>query len=176
MRIEPGGPPRYQGLSLIKGRGWTHWHHVFPARHLLILGLIRKHSRDANTFVMLSRILNFSSKLCVWSTSKAGTSRPGGGARTGGGSDNPTSVFYGSFAMLVKVSVFDSYLDESSDEKQESVVCVASFLARERHWRCIQQSWVERLAKNGVKYFSAKECKAVQGPRSIYAGSLNISE
>jgi hypothetical protein len=70
----------------------------------------------------------------------------------------------GSFAMLVKVSVFDSYLDESSDEKQESVVCVASFLARERHWRCIQQSWVERLAKNGVKYFSAKECKAVQGP------------
>jgi len=94
MRIEPGGPPRYQGLSLIRGRGWTYWHHVFPARHLLTLGLIRKHSKDANALVMLSRILNFSSKLCVWSTSKPGTSRPGEGGRTGGGSDNPTSVFY----------------------------------------------------------------------------------
>ena len=27
MRIEVGGPPRYQGLDLIKARGWTHWQH-----------------------------------------------------------------------------------------------------------------------------------------------------
>jgi putative DNA methylase len=29
MRIEVGGPPRYQGLDLIRARGWTHWHHLF---------------------------------------------------------------------------------------------------------------------------------------------------
>ena len=60
--------------------------------------------------------------------------------------------------------MFDSYLDESSDQRQECVVCVASFLARERHWRHIQQLWMDRLAKDGIEYFSAKECKAVQGP------------
>ncbi|HEY4934090.1 MAG TPA: anti-phage-associated DUF1156 domain-containing protein [Terriglobales bacterium] len=133
MRIEPGGPPRYQGLSLIKGRGWTHWHHVFPARHLLILGLIRKHSRDANTFVMLSRILNFSSKLCVWSTSKAGTSRPGGGGRTGGGSDNPTSVFYnqalnaffnyGCRASQPLLGMFDMHITPSECAASSVVSC-----------------------------------------------------
>ncbi len=28
MRIEVGGPPRYQGQDLIRARGWTLWHHV----------------------------------------------------------------------------------------------------------------------------------------------------
>ena len=90
MRIEPG----YNTDQPIRERGWTHWHHLFPARHLLILGLIRKHASDSNTLLMLSRILNYTSKLCIWSTSKPGTSRPGEGGRTGGGSDNPVNVFY----------------------------------------------------------------------------------
>jgi putative DNA methylase len=90
MRIEPG----YNTDQPIRERGWTHWHHLFPARHLLILGLIRKHAGDSNTLLMLSRILNYTSKLCIWSTSKPGTSRPGEGGRTGGGSDNPVNVFY----------------------------------------------------------------------------------
>jgi hypothetical protein len=75
--------------------------------------------------------------------------------------------------------MFDSYLDESSDKHQESVVCVASFLARERYWQHIQQLWIDRLAKDGVKYFSAKECRAVQGPfrhlRRIH-GSLEAAK
>jgi putative DNA methylase len=29
MAIEPGGPPRYQGKSLILNMGWTYWHHLF---------------------------------------------------------------------------------------------------------------------------------------------------
>ena len=90
MRIEPGEKTD----EPIRTRGWTHWHHLFPARHLLILGLIRKHAGDSNALLMLSRILNYSSKLCIWSTSKPGTARPGGGGRTGGGSDNPVNVFY----------------------------------------------------------------------------------
>jgi putative DNA methylase len=90
MRIETGEKTD----EPIRTRGWTHWHHLFPPRHLLTLGLIRQHSKSGNALAMLSRILNYSSKLCIWSTSKPGTSQPGGGGRTGGGSDNPVNVFY----------------------------------------------------------------------------------
>jgi hypothetical protein len=85
----------------------------------------------------------------------------------------------GALAMLVKVPMFDSYLDESSDQQQEFVICVASFLARERRWQNIQQAWMDRLAKDGVKYFSAKDCRSVQGPfrhlRSVH-GSLEAAK
>ena len=40
MRIEVGGPPRYEGLSLIRARGWTHWHHLFNPRQLLVAALV----------------------------------------------------------------------------------------------------------------------------------------
>lgn len=90
MRIEPGEKTD----EPIRTRGWTHWHHLFPPRHLMLLGLIRKYGSNANGLTMLSRILNYSGKLCIWSTSKAGSSKAGGGGRTGGGSDNPVNVFY----------------------------------------------------------------------------------
>jgi putative DNA methylase len=90
MQIEPG----YNTDQPIRERGWTHWHHLFPARHLMLLGLLRMHGGDENSLIMLSRILNYSGKLCIWSTSKPGSSKPGGGGRTGGGSDNPVNVFY----------------------------------------------------------------------------------
>jgi putative DNA methylase len=44
MRIEVGGPPRYQGLDLIRARGWTRWHHLFNPRQLLVGALMNKHS------------------------------------------------------------------------------------------------------------------------------------
>ena len=90
MRIEDGAKTD----ELIRTRGWTHWHHLFPARHLMLLGLMRKHGSDANSLTMFSRILNYAGKLCIWSTSKPGSSKPGEGGRTGGGSDNPVNVFY----------------------------------------------------------------------------------
>ncbi len=90
MRVEPG----YNTDQPIRERGWTHWHHLFPARHLLLLGLIRKYGHDANSVMMFSRILNYAGKLCIWSTSKPGSSKVGEGGRTGGGSDNPVNVFY----------------------------------------------------------------------------------
>jgi len=90
MRIESG----YNTDQPIRERGWTHWHHLFPARHLVLLGLMRKHGVDANSLTMFSRILNYAGKLCIWSTSKPGTGKPGEGGRTGGGSDNPVNVFY----------------------------------------------------------------------------------
>jgi putative DNA methylase len=76
MRIEPGGPPRYQGLSLIKARGWTHWHHLFAPRQLLFLGLSRKHIRDIGESevalsVLFARLVDWSSKLCRYGTGAA---------------------------------------------------------------------------------------------------------
>jgi putative DNA methylase len=43
---------------------------------------------------MLSRVLDYTSKLCRWTTSSAGTNSQGEGKRTGGASDNPSNVFY----------------------------------------------------------------------------------
>lgn len=54
MRIEVGGPPRYQGLDLIRARGWTYWHHVFNPRQLLLGGLIRKDMIGPSAFAKLS--------------------------------------------------------------------------------------------------------------------------
>ena len=90
MRIEPG----YNTTQPIRERGWTYWHHLFPARHLMLLGLLRKEAPNGETFLRIARILDYNSKLCQWTTSKAGTSGPGGGGRTGGASDNPAHVFY----------------------------------------------------------------------------------
>ena len=90
MRIEPG----FNTDQPIRERGWTHWHHLFSPRHLLILGLCKKHATHGEELLLISRILDYTSKLCRWSTSKAGGSEPGTGGRTGGASDNPSNVFY----------------------------------------------------------------------------------
>lgn len=65
MRIEPGGPPRYQGLSLIKGRGWTHWHHLFNARQLLLGGLFNRYS-SAELKFGFGRAINQNARLSRW--------------------------------------------------------------------------------------------------------------
>lgn len=73
MRIEPGGPPRYEGLSLIRGRGWTHWNHLFNPRQLLVAGLVNRLS-DARLKFGLTQVLNNNCRCSRW--------HPGGG---GGG-------------------------------------------------------------------------------------------
>lgn len=90
MRIEPGAKTD----EPIRTRGWTHWHHLFPARHLMILGMLRREATHAEAFLLLSRILDYASRLCQWTTSKAGSSKAGEGSRTGGASDNPSHIFY----------------------------------------------------------------------------------
>ena len=42
MRIEVGGPPRYQGLDLIRARGWTHW----PPVECTATNVSRHHSTE----------------------------------------------------------------------------------------------------------------------------------
>lgn len=65
MRIEPGGPPRYEGLSLIRNQGWTHWHHLFNPRQLLIAGLVNQ-STDARQKFGFMQFLNYNSRLSRW--------------------------------------------------------------------------------------------------------------
>ncbi|MDB5387812.1 MAG: methylase containing a Zn-ribbon, partial [Planctomycetaceae bacterium] len=54
MRIEVGGPPRYQGQDLIRARGWTLWHHVFNPRQLLIAGLVNQEKCVISKFLAIS--------------------------------------------------------------------------------------------------------------------------
>jgi len=81
MRIEVGGPPRYQGLDLIRARGWTHWHHLFNPRQLLVGALVNRHSAACLTF-SLTQVLNLNSRLSRFDNSE------GGAAATKGAFDN----------------------------------------------------------------------------------------
>lgn len=59
---------------LFRERGWTHWHHLFTPRQLLLLGLLAKNSfarahsqaAFAVTLLGLGRCANFDARLCRW--------------------------------------------------------------------------------------------------------------
>lgn len=61
MRIEPG----YNTDQPIRERGWTHWHHLFNPRQLLLGGVINKHA-TAYGKIGLSQLLNWNSRLSTW--------------------------------------------------------------------------------------------------------------
>ena len=52
MRIEAGDKTD----EPIRTRGWTHWHHLFNPRQLLLGGLIRKHLTSLTTFGLLQAL------------------------------------------------------------------------------------------------------------------------
>lgn len=66
--------------------------------------------------------------------------------------------------LIARIPVLTSYLDESSDEKQQHVVCVAACCATDANWREIQERWLSRLQQDNVEYFRASSCKSVTGP------------
>lgn len=69
MKIEPGDKTD----EPIRTRGWTHWHHLFNPRQLLMLGLLneeigrekRSDVKGALTLV-LGNVLNWVSRLAMW--------------------------------------------------------------------------------------------------------------
>ena len=71
MRIEIGGPPRYQGLDLLRARGWTHWSHLFNARQLLVNVLLNSRS-DAILKLPFANVLQHNARLSMWDTSGGG--------------------------------------------------------------------------------------------------------
>jgi putative DNA methylase len=72
MRIEPGDKTD----EPIRTRGWSHWHHLFNPRQLLLAGLVNQYS-DALLKLGFTQVLNTSAKLTRWSLGD-GDGRSGG--------------------------------------------------------------------------------------------------
>ncbi|MFB1488424.1 MULTISPECIES: anti-phage-associated DUF1156 domain-containing protein [unclassified Thiocapsa] len=60
MAIEPG----YNTDQPIRERGWTYWHQLFTARHLVVLSLVRTHQALPSQHLDLALMLNISSRMC----------------------------------------------------------------------------------------------------------------
>jgi putative DNA methylase len=73
MRIEPG----VETERLYRERGWTHWHHLFNPRQLLVAGLVNRFA-DAYQKLGLTQVLNMSCRL-----SRVDNSPKGAGATKG---------------------------------------------------------------------------------------------
>ncbi|MEJ5366079.1 MAG: anti-phage-associated DUF1156 domain-containing protein [Desulfosoma sp.] len=67
MRIEPGDKTD----EPIRTRGWTHWHHLFNPRQLLLGALINRRS-NARLKFGFCQVLNWNSRLSHWSISDGG--------------------------------------------------------------------------------------------------------
>jgi len=73
MAIEPGD----ETTRLFRERGWTHWHHLFSARQLLIAALVHEQIKTMADDVQpalslsLAKMLDWSSKLCRYGTGAA---------------------------------------------------------------------------------------------------------
>jgi putative DNA methylase len=88
MPIKPGEKTN----EPIRTRGWTHWHHLFTPRALLLLKIIRENI-DSDTWPCLLDSINYSARLCRWETSPKRVASDGTGRQTGGASDNSKDVF-----------------------------------------------------------------------------------
>ena len=97
MRIEVGGSLWYQGLDLIRARGWTHWQHLFNARQLLVAGLANQGTSATDKFLTVA-LVDQSSRLSRWN----GSASKGAGGNTSNTFDNQalnTLFTYGTRAM-----------------------------------------------------------------------------
>lgn len=71
-RIEPGD----ETTRLMRERGWTHWHHLFNPRQLLICGLFNAYREEfdskESTLLLIGRVANNNSRLSRWKPSQSG--------------------------------------------------------------------------------------------------------
>lgn len=67
MVIEKG----YNTDQPIRERGWTHWHHLFNPRQLLVAALVRQ-KISATTSFGFSQLINWNSRLCRWNIGSGG--------------------------------------------------------------------------------------------------------
>jgi adenine-specific DNA methylase len=74
-RIEPGA----KTIEPIRTRGWTHWHHLFTPRQLLVNGLLaersealaRTQAEKVTLLLAVGRCADWNSRLCRWDSSPA---------------------------------------------------------------------------------------------------------
>lgn len=90
MAIEPGE----ETTRLFRERGWTHWHHLYNARQLLLQALMLKHWRKSDAaplgWLNVAKAADFNSKLCRWATAQGG----GLGGPKGVFSNQALNTFY----------------------------------------------------------------------------------
>ena len=67
MVIEKG----YNTDQPIRERGWTHWHHLFNPRQLLIYGLAFKNSKIPELQCLTAKQVEYNSRLCRWNSSSS---------------------------------------------------------------------------------------------------------
>ncbi|MFQ2363085.1 anti-phage-associated DUF1156 domain-containing protein [Aeromonas dhakensis] len=79
MEIEQGD----ETTRLGRERGWTHWHHLFTPRDLLVLSLIKQEIKQPELLLEFCGALDFCSKLSRWIVRFS----------SGGGSDFTSNVF-----------------------------------------------------------------------------------
>lgn len=90
MLIEPGAKTD----EPIRTRGWTHWHHLFNPRQLLLQALALKTWRESPGaplgWLNVAKMADFNSRLCRWATSQGG----GLGGPKGVFSNQALNTFY----------------------------------------------------------------------------------
>jgi len=84
MPIEVG----VETARLFRERGWTHWHHLFTPRHLLVMSVWRRHARTAEDVVSFASVLDRISRLSRWAVGFPG--KPG----VAPSADQAQNVFY----------------------------------------------------------------------------------
>ncbi len=90
MAIEPGDKTD----EPIRTRGWTHWHHLYNARQLLLQALMLKHWRTSDAaplgWLNVAKAADFNAKLSRWKPSQGG----GLGGPVGVFSNQALNTFY----------------------------------------------------------------------------------
>jgi adenine-specific DNA methylase len=64
MAIEPGD----ETTRLVRERGWTHWHHLFNARQLLLHATYGIQSSSPELQLVRAKALDWNSRICHWIT------------------------------------------------------------------------------------------------------------
>jgi len=112
MLIQPG----YNTDQPIRERGWTHWHHLYNARQLLMLSRYRQQAYVSPVVLIgLSKMADYGSKLCRWDAGHEGSSPQVVGTYT---NQALNTVFnYGTKASMHAGSIFEGSVSSSSPVK-----------------------------------------------------------
>lgn len=66
---------------------------------------------------------------------------------------------YNDFAIML----FRAYIDDSSDERQESVMVAGVLIGTHRQWMKLRKNWNLRLKRDGLDYFRSTEYNSLRG-------------
>jgi adenine-specific DNA methylase len=108
--------PGYNTEQPIRERGWTHWHHLFTARQLLMYGKLLEQAAISCTNLQLTVPLllkvatqaNWNSRLCIWNSDKS--KGPGSTEQTFANQALNTLFSFGTRALpLLKESIIRDF-------------------------------------------------------------------